>query len=252
MTEESRAFETKSVRAIRGREDKTISKWEGEGWELVSRTPGTLQTELHFRRQKPKSRTLLYGLAAGAVAVVLAVIIGIGVATEGDGDEATAVPETAAPAAATSLAVDETTTSEEVSDADAAGTGLAVLTIDSSDDLRQLLVLTDYCDRSIGDSAAESGGRVRGFDASIGAMGPHDGASTRYDVLISAGDFSETEAPGPAFQFRDVNLTSDLHYAGEVPETIGVGTNLHVTAKVVEFEKSSCLFLLEPVETTFR
>lgn len=252
MTEDSRAFETKSVRAIRGREDKTISKWEGEGWELVSRTPGTLQTELHFRRQKPKRQTLLYGLAAGAIAVVLAVIIGIGAVTEGDGDEATAAPETAAPAAATSLAVDEATTSEDVSDVDAAGTGQAVLTTESSAELRQMLELTDCCDSSIGDFATKFEGQVLSFDASIGAMGPHDGASTRYDVLISAGEFSETEAPGPAFQFRDVNLTSDLHYSGDVPETLGVGTNLHVMAEVVEFETSSCLFLLEPVETSVR
>lgn len=83
-------------------------------------------------------------------------------------------------------------------------------------------------------------------------MNNHGNYKTRYDILIGAGDFSETEAPGPAFQFRDVNVTYDLHFKGDPPDTIGVGTNLHVTAEIDEYESSSCLFLLEPVETTVR
>lgn len=71
-------------------------------------------------------------------------------------------------------------------------------------------------------------------------------------LLIGAGDFSKTSASGPAFQFRDVNATSDLHYTGNMPDTIGVGTNLHVTAQVDEYEPNSCPFLLESVETAFR
>jgi hypothetical protein len=49
-----------------------------------------------------------------------------------------------------------------------------------------------------------------------------------------------------------VNTISDLRYTGNVPDTIGVGTNLHITAQIDEYEPNSCLFLLEPVETAFR
>ncbi|WP_369597510.1 DUF4839 domain-containing protein [Rhodococcus sp. 06-1460-1B] len=71
-------------------------------------------------------------------------------------------------------------------------------------------------------------------------------------MLIGAGDFSETSAPGPAFQFRDVNTTDDLRWVGSVPDTIGVGANLSVTAEVNRYEERSCLFLLEPVATSVR
>lgn len=71
-------------------------------------------------------------------------------------------------------------------------------------------------------------------------------------ILVGAGDFSETSAPGPAFQFRDVNTTGDLNFVGTTPETIGVGTNLDVTASVLHYEASSCLSLLDPVSTAVR
>lgn len=43
-------YETTTVRAVRGMESRTVKKWEGDGWELVTQTPGKLQTELTFRR----------------------------------------------------------------------------------------------------------------------------------------------------------------------------------------------------------
>lgn len=127
-----------------------------------------------------------------------------------------------------------------------------MLTAESSAELRNVLELTDYCDSSIAEFAAEFEGRTVSFDASIGAMNTHDGASTRYDILISAGNFTETEAPGPMFQFRDVNTTGDLNFAGDVPDSIGVGTNLRVTAEVGAYESGTCLLLLEPIETIVR
>lgn len=42
------------VKTIRGREASTVAKLENQGWEFVSQNPGTLRTELTFRRVKPK------------------------------------------------------------------------------------------------------------------------------------------------------------------------------------------------------
>jgi len=47
-------YETRSVKAVRGLEFRTCSKWEKEGWEVVSQTPGRLQTEIVIRRVVPK------------------------------------------------------------------------------------------------------------------------------------------------------------------------------------------------------
>lgn len=48
-------YEFTSARALRGTETRTIAKWERDGWELHTRTPGTVRTELTFRRVKPKN-----------------------------------------------------------------------------------------------------------------------------------------------------------------------------------------------------
>ena len=80
-------------------------------------------------------------------------------------------------------------------------------------------------------------------------MNNHGDASTRYDILILAGDYSNTSATGPNFQYNDVG-TFDLHLTGaNVPDSIGVGDNLHIVATVDEFDRESCLFVLEPVST---
>ena len=127
------------------------------------------------------------------------------------------------------------------------------LTVESNADFAAIMQLTDTCSPDIGTFAARYAGATVAFDGAIVAMMPHDGATTRYDILINQGDFSEdVAAPGPNFQFRDVNTTFDLHYSGAVPDSIGVGTNIHVVATVDEFVAQQCLFLLEPAETSFR
>lgn len=127
------------------------------------------------------------------------------------------------------------------------------LTVESNADFAAIMQLTDTCSPEIGTFAARYAGAAVAFDGAIVAMNPHDGATTRYDILVNQGDFSEDmAAPGPSFQFRDVNTTFDLHYSGDVPDSVGVGANIHVVAAVDEFVAQQCLLLLEPVETSFR
>lgn len=129
----------------------------------------------------------------------------------------------------------------------------AILTLENNQDLAAILTDTDYCSDTIADFAAKYDGRTIQFDGHIGAMNNHGDYATRYDILVGAGDFSETAAPGPAFQFRDVNTTYDLHFTGSnLPDRVGVGNNLRVIARVEAFESASCLFLLEPISTEFR
>lgn len=107
---------TQVVKTMRGREARTRSKMENQGWELVSQNQGTLLTGMIFRRPKPKNPLLQIFralssawasfrrlapksqlIASGVVAaVLLAGIVGVSVAASGGG----AAPE-AAPAAPT-------------------------------------------------------------------------------------------------------------------------------------------------------
>lgn len=130
---------------------------------------------------------------------------------------------------------------------------IAPLTIENSPELAVVLALTDYCSPDIAAFAAAHAGEQIEFDGSIGAMNPHGESASRFDILIGAGDYSETTSIGPAFQFRDVNTTSDLNYADAGrPDSIGVGDNLRVVAEIDRYEEPSCLLLLDPVSTGFR
>lgn len=251
MTDDTTAYETRTVRVVRGLEGRTISKWEAQGWEFVSQSRGKLQTDILIRRPKQKLPKGLI-LGAGVAALLLFITIGFVALTGLDGNEG--------PAESTSTAGAVNTPSESTSDASpsaatttkATETQAAVLTSKNSAELASMLKLGNYCDESIDKFSEKHRGQTIAFEANIGAMNNHGSYKTRYDILLTAGPYSETTSPGPAFQFRDKNTTSDLHYKGDAGDTIGVGTNLHVKAEVGEYEPETCLFLLEPIETTVR
>lgn len=148
---------------------------------------------------------------------------------------------------------DDESTTTTTKAADTATTAApANLTAANNPELAALLAGSD-CDESIAQFAAKYRGRNIEFDGNIAAMANHGSYDTRYDILIQAGDYNGATHLGPSFQFRNVNTTSDLRYTGEVPDTIGRGTNLHVVVKVGEYEgPRTCLFLIKPVSTAVR
>lgn len=245
-------YETRTVRTVRGMESRTIKKWEADGWEFVSQAPGKLQVELTFRRPQSKSRRLLWIVGGGVVALVVVIIAVVGVVSEkGSAPEsANAAPSETSTAAASRQPASETTSRAAQSPSSKPDGG--VLTPKNNPEFAAVLALTDTCSPKIAAFARKYSGRTIKIAGSVWAMAPHDGAKTRYDILINAGDFSEKAATGPEFQFRDVNTANDLHWVGDGPETIGVGTNLTITAEIDRYEKRSCLFLLEPVATAAR
>ncbi|WP_176223276.1 DUF4839 domain-containing protein [Agreia pratensis] len=249
MTTTDVKFETRTVHAIRGLESRTIAKLESEGWELVSQQPGRLRTELSFRRPKPKTRWLLWTAGGGGLAAVIAVVIVLGIIGERN------TPPAKTPASEQSLASQTPSPSPSVEPSKGDSSQQPenqILTPENNAELAAVLALTDYCDPSIAAFAGAYNGRTISFPGNIQDLTPHGSATTRYDILIGAGDYSQTTGTGPAFQFRDENTTNDLHFIGSVPDTIGIGTNLEVTAQLKAYETNSCLFLLEPVSTTVR
>ena len=128
-----------------------------------------------------------------------------------------------------------------------------VLTVENSPDLAAFLALTDNCSAANTEFATKYKDRTIAFDGNISAMQNRGSYETRYDFLIAPGDYSETTIIGPSFQFRDVAPTIDLHLTGSNgSDTIGVGDNLHITARVDSFDSTPCQFLLEPISTEFR
>ncbi|QHC60433.1 hypothetical protein [Rathayibacter sp. VKM Ac-2760] len=94
-------YETKTVTTIRGRESRSITKWEKEGWEFLSQQEQPmLRTSLTFRRVKPKPPWLLVGGVGGVLVILAAVITVMSLITGDDEEPATpsAAPTSAAPA----------------------------------------------------------------------------------------------------------------------------------------------------------
>ena len=191
------------------------------------------------------TKTQMIGL--GSAAAVLAVIITVGAITE---DHATPTPaNTSTPASATTT-VPTTASAEPIPSATDSQAELA-LTAKNSKDLAALLTAKNASDKAQAFATKYEGQTIE-FDGTIAAMNNHGDYKTRYDLLVVAGNSAEGTS-GPNFQFRDVNLVSDLKLSGaNIPDTIGVGDKLRVTAQVENYEANTDLFLLAPVSTQVR
>jgi hypothetical protein len=81
-TDTDASYETRSIRSLRGTEERTIKRWEDDGWEVVSQESGQLRTEIRLRRARPKPHPRRWIIGGVAVAAVLVVVITIGVISE--------------------------------------------------------------------------------------------------------------------------------------------------------------------------
>ncbi|MGY2065606.1 DUF4839 domain-containing protein [Blastococcus sp. SYSU DS0619] len=269
MSADHPQYEYTSVQAIRGTEARTIAKWQNDGWELDTRGEGSLlRTELTFRRVKPKTLggsalaafrrlepTAQRGLLAGAAGLVLIAVVGGVVAGVQSGD---GVVDTTASAAEFSAAPSAAPSGQDQAAADSASVPAPSaadesLTVQNNEDLAALVATTAPSVAEVEEFAATYRGRTIEFDGNIAHMNPHGDYTTRYDLLIFSGDYSATSSTGPNMQFRDVNIVNDLHLTGpNIPDTIGIGDNLRVVARVGDYNSTQELLFLEPISTEVR
>lgn len=126
------------------------------------------------------------------------------------------------------------------------------LTVDNCAELAEILMLKDNFDSSIKAFAQKYDGRIIEFDGNTAYVSTHENYNTRFDYLIYAGDYSETSVEGPSFQFEDVSYY-DLNLTGDnVPDSFGVGLNIHIVAEIIEYDDNTGLFKLDPVSITMR
>lgn len=247
-----------SVKALRGTEGKAIKKWEAEGWELVSQDKGTLRTELHFR--KVGKKLPLIPILAGLAALFVVGAIALGAAALSQDDEPDQDKASNNNNLSDNATQDEPTESAEATDPPSSTEPAkptepalpAVLTAKNNKDLKALLATKDDCSAKITRFAKKYEGKTIAFNGNVGAIQNHESYDTRWDILISVGDYSETTAIGPNFRFTNVNF-GELNVTGKnAPDEIGLATELHVTAILGEYDEEKCLYHLEPVETRGR
>lgn len=124
-----------------------------------------------------------------------------------------------------------------------------VLTVDNCPELKKILSMKSELDPAYAEFAERYEGKTVEFDGCITYVANHGSYKTRYDILMSAGDYinEDTANPGPIFRFEDVNCSdlgiSDLSLPGFVSE----GTNISIKAEVDSFDSNSGIFELEPI-----
>lgn len=127
-----------------------------------------------------------------------------------------------------------------------------VLTAENNKELENVLGVVYESDPIIKEFADKYAGQVIEFDAHTAYVNKHGDYDTRFDYLIMVGDYTESEPPGPNFQFRDVNYY-DLHLEGDdIPDPFGIGIDIRVKAEVGEYEEKSNLFQLKPISINIR
>ncbi|MEJ1115502.1 hypothetical protein WBN73_13920 [Paenarthrobacter sp. CCNWLY172] len=98
-------YMTRTVKTVRGMEERTKTKLEQEGWEFVSQTQGTFRTELSFRKPQPPMPWKMLGIGGGVVGIFIIIAIVMGAIEGGKkpaepvaaGQTQTATPEASAP-----------------------------------------------------------------------------------------------------------------------------------------------------------
>ena len=143
-------------------------------------------------------------------------------------------------------------TPEEEPSAPEATSTPGILTVENNSDLAALLSLKDPDDPSVAAFASRYQGRIIEFDGCVLVVTRHGSTKTRFDYLLSAGDFDPDSAVGPYFQFFDINYY-DFHFpADNSPGSVPVGTNLRFTVEVGKYDSKTNLFQLRPVKTSVR
>ncbi len=126
------------------------------------------------------------------------------------------------------------------------------LTSDNNSELAYILTTKDEFDPKIKEFASKYAGKMIEFDAYTADVSQNEDFKTRFNYLIYAGDYGGGSVGGPNFQFHDVNYSSLNLQGDNVPDSLGVGVNIHVIAIVGTYNEDNGLFELEPVAITMR
>ena len=127
-----------------------------------------------------------------------------------------------------------------------------ILTIYNCPEFASILSNKKEYDSSYLEFSQKYKGRTIEFDGRIDYITKHNDYKTRYDILVSAGDYDPEHQIGPNFKFKNVNA-ADLDLGTlYLEDKISVGMNVRIVAKVGDFEPGSYLFFLNPVSVSKR
>jgi len=126
------------------------------------------------------------------------------------------------------------------------------ITVENNEEFRALIESPQPDNATVEQFVSKYKGHTVEFDGNVANVASHNGYKNRFDFLIYAGDYSTTSVYGPSFQFANcayynLNLTGD-----NIPNSISAGQNLHIIAKIIDFNSKQQLLHLEPIATSTR
>ena len=128
-----------------------------------------------------------------------------------------------------------------------------ILTVSSCSDLKKILSLSNPEDKSVSEFAEKYSGYTISFDGNIAHFANHGNYKTRYDLLLTAGDYSETSMRGPYFKFEDVGASNfkSLGIDG-FDKALTIGRSVVIIAKINEYNSNQGILYLYPVDMKLR
>lgn len=119
--------------------------------------------------------------------------------------------------------------------------------------LNEVLSTKDMANPAIAQLASDYAGRTIEFDGRIDYIANYNRYKTRYDILVSAGDYNPDTQDGPSFKFENVGWNQIGDGESTAPEiTMPVGTNVRVVAQVERWNQTQELFFLHLISITKR
>lgn len=124
------------------------------------------------------------------------------------------------------------------------------LTAENSDEFAAILNSKDTYEPLVKDFVEKYKYCEIEFDGYIYYMDYNVKYKTRVDIMLLSGDYAKENLSGPLYRFYNVNIR-DLHLTGNVPEYIGEGDNIHVTATIESYNPDTGIIELKPVSVEY-
>ncbi|MGQ7359472.1 DUF4839 domain-containing protein [Streptococcus suis] len=125
-----------------------------------------------------------------------------------------------------------------------------VITVDNPD---FAYVTSNYDESKAKEFVEKYKGQIVEFDGHVAYTAPYGNYDTRFDFLLETGDWIDENTSnytGIPMKFENVNFY-DLNFTDDT-DSVPLGTNLHIKARIVGAAKLGQLIYLEPVELRSR
>lgn len=123
----------------------------------------------------------------------------------------------------------------------------AVITTENNEEFKALLQTEDS--NTITDFVQKHKNQTIEFDGNIAYLSK---LKSKYDVLIHSGDYHPDEASGPNFKIPQITIISNPIFNSFNGDDIKIGQNIHIKAKIGNYNTTQDLIYISPIEISPR